>query len=149
MDERYQAERERHETESKGPDPRTVVCIGGHAACGDYDFSINSLDDFDTCMDYAHQVQTFRPFGTEFSEPVFVLKFLKSDVIGCRKMGSDNSHARISFDANFQAVWFGGARFLDEMEGDGDGQAYALEGRFGINSFNGSTSLQFMVSGKA
>lgn len=149
MDERYQAERERHETESRGPDPRTVVCIGGHAACGDYDFSINALDDFDTCMDYANQVQTFRPFGTEFPEPVFVLKFLKSDVIGCRKMGSDNSHARISFDANFQAVWFGGARFLDEMEGDGDGQAYALEGRFGINSFNGSTSLQFMVSGKA
>lgn len=150
MDARYRAEYARHAAEQgAGTDRRTVVCIGGHAACGDYDFSINKLDDFDTCMDYASEIGRFRPFGTDFPEPVFVLKFLKSDVVGARKMGSDNTHARLSFDANFQAVWFGGARFLDEIENDAPDTPYALEGRFGINSFNGSTSLQFMVSGRA
>lgn len=150
MDARYVSEFNRHTAERGSvPDKRTTVCIGGHAACGDYDFSVTSVDDFDTCMDYAMEVRKFRPFGTDFPEPSFVLKFLKSDIIGSRKMGSDNTHARLSFDTNFQAVWFGGAHFLDEIESDGPGTAYALEGKFGVNTFNGSTSLQFMISGRA
>lgn len=149
---KYASELSRRGSESSGGgDRRTVICVGGHPECGSCDFALNCPDDMDVCYDYVLELNRFRPFGREFPEPVLVLKFLRSDVIGFRKMGSGNTHVRLTFDTNFQAVWFGGADAIDRLglENAAPGTVFALEGKLGLNTFNGSTSLQFQVSGLA
>ncbi len=151
LDAQYLSEQKRIASEgTAGTDPRPVVVLNGHDCYGtDYDFSVNSVDDYDVCMGYAHDIQKFRPFGDGFREPEFVLAFTNKDVQGWRTMGSDKTHLRISLDHNIGAVWFGGASFADRLASMADSEVLRLSGTFGINEFNGSVSLQFMVSGEA
>lgn len=149
MDARYNAERERHEAETVNQtDPRPVICVGGHASLGDYDFSITKPDDCDTCMDYAMEIDKMRPFGPGFREPEFVLRFTGADVKGARVMGADRTHLKLDMGHGLSVVWFGGGWMINEIELAGDDAKYALSGTFGINEFNGSRFLQFMVSGR-
>ena len=122
-----------------GRDPAGIPC----------DFAVTSPDGYDTCMDYACEILKFRPFGKGFREPEFVATFRGSDVMGARAMGSERQHLSLDLGHGVRAVWFGGAGFLDVLSAGGPDDAYRLSGTFGLNEFNGSTSLQFMVSGTA
>lgn len=148
MDAQYRSELMRHLSEPENvADPRPVICMGGHASCGDYDFSVTSMDDYDACMDFVHEVNRFRPFGRGFSMPEFVIKFLSEDAKSVRIMGKDKSHLRFDLGYGISAVWFGGAKFADELYVPG--KVHAIAGTFGLNEFGGSVSLQFQVTGKA
>lgn len=152
-DARYASEAARYAKESSGPDPRPVVVMNGRSAYGsDYDFSINGVDDYDVCMEYAHEIQKYRPFGDCFREPEFIIRFTPKDVVTSRAMGSDNSHLRVVLDHNITCVWFGGAAFLKKLgaaHGDDTSSVFGFSGTFSVNRWNGAESLQFMVSGEA
>ena len=127
-------------------DPRLIVCVDGHISYGDYDFSINDVNDYDVCVDYTYEIAKMRPFGNGFPEPEFLLKFTKKDIESYRLMGLDQSHLRICLSHNIKIVMFGMAGYEKAFDTNAEDYVYTVSGKFSMNDFNGSTSLQFMVS---
>lgn len=131
-----------------GLDTCVRVCVNGHAPGARYDLSVSRVDDHDVLMDYATSLKNYRPFGEGLEEPLFLLSFAKSDIDGFRAMGSDRSHLRLNLAHNVTAIWFSNAKFMDDIAGDPDSTVYTLSGRFGLDVYNNSVSLRFMVSGR-
>lgn len=131
------------------PDPSPVVRIGEGA--GDCDFRVSSLEAYDECFGYAAEIDGLRPFGRGFEEPEHILAFGPEDIMEVRTMGAGNEHLKASLRFNIQMVLFGGtSRYLEDLSHCGDpGRIFRLRGRFSINEYNGSTSLQFVASGWA
>ena len=130
-------------------DPRPVIAFGGHACYDpDYDFSLSTNADYDTCFDYAMQLSKFRPFGRGFEEPEHIFELTRRDISAIKTMGSDKSHLRIELPFNIRMVFFGGvSRCLEKIENENDPDCiYKFSGRFSINEYNGNRSLQFMIS---
>lgn len=147
MDAQYLSEHARHDACCRSmPDPRPRIYVGKPGMAVPCDFEVSSPDGYDVCMDYAYEIQKFRPFGNSFREPEFILMFHGSGVDSARTMGSDKQHLSLDLGHGVRAVWFGGAGFLERLSAGGPDTVYALSGVFGLNEFRGSTSLQFMVS---
>lgn len=137
------------EAQGEIEDIRPVIAMGAHPCYnGEYDLSVTRIDDYDVLFGYAVEIDRFRPFGKGFEEPEHIFKISRRDIKELRTMGADNSHLRIGLDYNIRMVFFGGAsRCLEDIESETDpDRVYKFAGRFSINEYAGSRSLQFMIS---
>ena len=129
-------------------DPRLIVSVNGHDCYGgEYDFSVVKTNDYDVCVDYTYEIDKFRPFGNGFPEPEFLLKFTNKDIREIRVIGSDKNHLRIDLEHNIRIIYFNGVDYRDVLyHHDEEDHVFCVSGKFSMNEFNGSTTLQFMVS---
>lgn len=129
-------------------DPRLIVCVNSHSCYDDYDFSVVTTNDYDACVDYTHEIEKFRPFGNGFFEPEFLLKFTRKDIREVRTMGENGKHLKIELDHNIYAVYFNGTDVYRSIISscDNDDYVFCVSGKFNMNEFAGSVTLQFMIN---
>lgn len=106
-----------------------------------YDIEVKSQDISETLA----ELKQFAPFGAGVPRPVFsVQDFQTRTVDGShfRTMGAEGNHLKI-FGEDFHAIGFGQADKYKDMNCPAD---LILYGALGENTFNGSTSIQFMLA---
>jgi len=94
-------------------------------------------------IDFVKRLSNFEPFGEENETPVFSMK--EADVAYISKVGKDMTHLRmviVKDGISFNCIGFGMGAYSDYIsKGDGVNIAFGI----GINSYNGTDSVQFYL----
>ena len=135
------------ENKDEEPDIKNVIIRIGDAKIDKYDFDLNSVNDFDTCFDFALELESLRPFGTGFEEPEFMLGFGPNEILKVSKMGKNEEHLKVFLKYNIALiVWNGVSKYFNMLNRPGNAdRVFWFNGKFSINEFNGNKSLQFIA----
>lgn len=115
----------------------TDLVIGNCDGC---EFGFES----DLFIDYLSDLESWRPFGSGFPEPVFCLKFLRSDAEFCTL--SDGLHLRVDLPSGFRLLCFSQGFLLPKGKSSSEcfDSEIVARVKVSMNYFRGVSTVQFV-----
>lgn len=99
------------------------------------------LDESDITVKNIKDIQKLRPFGTDFTSPLFQLNDI--DVTQAKGIGQEGKHLKMTIGASkIQALYWQNGNLANQIEPN---QPLSMIGTLQINEWNGNQSPQFMV----
>jgi single-stranded-DNA-specific exonuclease len=121
--------------------PASDLVLGGGLECD------APLTDVEPLVELVRRIETLRPFGHGFVEPVFevVLDSFRVD-----RIGSEKQHLRLVTRTGLACLWWNAAeeqhdQLMDFIDSDNLGPLRFL-GRLQLNTFRGETRLQVVIA---
>lgn len=103
------------------------------------------LDESDITVKNIRDIQKLRPFGTDFTSPLFQLNDIK--IMQAKGIGQEGKHLKMTLgNSKLQSLYWQHGDYASQIEPD---QPINMIGTLQINEWNGNQSPQFMVQDMA
>lgn len=103
------------------------------------------LDEAEITVKNIRDIQKLRPFGTDFTSPLFQLNNAK--IIQAKGIGQEGKHLKMTIgDSKIQSLYWQHGEYASQIEPN---QPINMIGTLQINEWNGNQSPQFMVQDMA
>ena len=112
-----------------------------------YDFVIStdwSADigiDMHVFREYIDEIETYRPFGTQFPAPCAKFVFWNKDVIEWKKMGKAGQHLKLSFANGFSLICWNQGHLISEKD---KSDYHEVSGHLATSVFRGEEMINFI-----